>query len=247
MDEIKLDLVEVPEGTFIMGANMDTDVEAEEDEEPERQIWLSTYKIQRTTVTIDLWMQFLQSTTYHWNFPKEIEQETDGKSYPISYVTWFDAYEFTKWLSEITGDRYALPTEAQWEKACRGECGQLYPWGNEEPEDWYEMTPVSTTLLPVGVRLDRQSPYGCLDMWQNIAEWCLDWYDEEPYDYGETYCYNDPTKTINPTGPEIGEFKVFRGGVDQYQSSKWPRCSNRGFQKPYFCHDRLGFRVVLNL
>jgi len=253
MKPVELDIVEVPEGLFLMGANPENDVEAEPNEDPQRKIWLSAYKIQRTPVTIDLWNQFLKSTNYNWHFYealhsfyKEMVNNSPSGECPITYVSWFDAYEFTKWLQSILGGSYSLPTEAQWEKACRGERGQLYPWGSEEPDDYYTLPPFSKTPISVGTRPDRQSPYGCLDMWQNVAEWCFDWFNEELYCFGEECYYNDPTKTVNPIGSTTGEFKIWRGGTNMWQTG-WPRCSYRGFAKSSFRHPSLGFRVVLNL
>lgn len=245
MNSINLDLVEVPKGHFMMGANSNTDPEAELNEEPRRQIYLSAYKISRTPITISLWMKFLNSSNYNWNFHQEIAKDSPSDLCPITYVSWFDANKFTSWLTETLGDSYSLPTEAQWEKACRGELGQLYTWGNEEPEDFYTIPPISEQSIPVGNCLDRQSPYGCLDMWQNVAEWCLDWYNEDTF-YGEEQYYNNPTNTVNPKGLDTGEFKVWRGAVNMWQTG-WPRCSHRGFTRPNVGCQKLGFRVVLNL
>ncbi|MFP4297446.1 MAG: formylglycine-generating enzyme family protein [Spirulinaceae cyanobacterium] len=244
---MNLDLVEVPESFFIMGANTETDLEAELNEEPERKVFLSSYKIQRTPVTVEQWKEFLKATNYHWNFLQELEEASPNELCPVTYVSWFDAYEFTQWLTTILGKSYSLPTEAQWEKACRGQCGQLYPWGSEEPEEFDDWQPVPQTTIPVGNCLERASPYGCLDMWQNVAEWCLDWFDENLYTYqDDDYNYNnDPTNLLNPAGPKLGCYKVWRGGDTMWQSG-WPRCSYRGFSNPNEHHPKQGFRVVLN-
>jgi len=206
-----LDMIEVPKGFFVMGANTDADPEAELNEEPQRQIYLSAYKISKTPITINWWMKFLDSSNYNWNFHQEIAKNSPSDLCPITHVSWFDANEFVSWLTDISGDLYSLPTEAQWEKACRGESGQLYPWGNEEPDDYFALSSVPEHLIPVGIRLDRQSPYGCLDMWQNVAEWCLDWYNDN-IAYGEEEYYNDPTDTVNPMGPKQGGLKY---GVEE--------------------------------
>lgn len=230
-----------------MGADLE-DNEAEVRESPLRKIYLSTFAIQRTPVTVGLWKTFLQATAYNWDFHDEVNEVSSDDLSPISYVSWFDCYQFTEWLKETFNQPYALSTEAQWEKACRGEKGQLYPWGNEEPEEWQTIPAYSETTLPVGsCPKERQSFYGCLDMWQNVSEWCFDWYDEELYDYDDgQYYQNDPTKTTNPTGPITKKYKIHRGGSSMWDSG-WPRCSYRAFNKPDFRHPRLGFRVVLNL
>ncbi|MHC5728296.1 MAG: formylglycine-generating enzyme family protein, partial [Nostoc sp.] len=261
--------------------------------QPQREVWLSTYAIQRTPVTVGQWQEFLRDTAYDWSYddktlalsrkilgaaahdfdwslPNQASKASPGESYPIVFVSWFDACQFTEWLKETLGGTYALPTEAQWEKACRGQNAQLYPWGNQEV-DWVEEIALyysdpnikgsdTKTNQPVGCCPERESPYGCLDMWQNVSEWCSDWYDPTGI------YYHDPnTKWVNPHGVTFEEFKkhrltlgfspseerdyldmykVFRGG--HLLSSGWPRCTYRGYQSPRCRSAHIGFRVVLN-
>jgi sulfatase modifying factor 1 len=242
---MNLDFIDIPEGYFIMGANEEIEPAAELREEPQRKIFLSSYKIQRTPVTVQQWMEFLKSTHYTWDFYQELKKASPSNLCPVTYISWFDAYEFTQWLTTASGNLYSLPTEAQWEKACRGECGQIYPWTDEDPNETDDWEFVLKTTIPVGNRLDCASPYGCLDMWQNVSEWCWDWFDENIYTYqGEDY-NNDPTNIINPVGPKSGDAKIWRGGSGMWQGG-WPRCSYRGFSNPDERHLRKGFRVVLN-
>ncbi|MEH2437242.1 MAG: SUMF1/EgtB/PvdO family nonheme iron enzyme [Nostoc sp.] len=281
-----LDMVIIPEGFFLMGADPEVEINAEYEEQPQREVWLSTYAIQRTPVTVGQWQEFLRNTGYDWSYDNETSSASardfysslpnlaaefsPGEMYPIVFVSWFDACQFTQWLKETLGGAYALPTEAQWEKACRGQNGQLYPWGNQEV-DWLEEIALlypdrnitntkgsyPKTNQPVGCCLEKQSPYGCLDMWQNVSEWCSDWYDTT----GQYY--HDPnTNWVNPHGVTVEEFKkhrqtlglslsdvnmyskVYRGG--HLLSSGWPRCTYRGHQSPRSCGSDIGFRVVLN-
>lgn len=246
MEKSSLELVVVPEGTFLMGACLEDD-EAKTRESPLRKIWLSTFAIQKTPVTVNLWLHFTKETGYNWCFYDEVAERSPSQQHPITCVSWYDCCAFTHWLQDSFGEKYALPTEAQWEKACRGIDGQLYPWGNEEPEEYQLLPPPPTTTLPVGIRHDRQSPYGCLDMWQNVSEWCLDWYDEElyPCEDGEYY-QNNPNVTKDPAGPAMGKYKVFRGGQMMWEQG-WPRCSYRTYQYPDYRDSSLGFRVAINL
>ncbi|WP_272036067.1 formylglycine-generating enzyme family protein [Kamptonema animale] len=246
MQESLLDMVTVPEGEFLMGACLE-DNEAETTEAPLRKIWLSTFAIQKTPVTVNLWQEFLNKTGYDWCFHDEVAQRSPTKQHPITCVSWHDCCAFARWLQDFFGEKYALPTEAQWEKACRGTEGQLYPWGSEEPEEYDILPPPPETTLPVGTRQDRQSPYGCLDMWQNVSEWCLDWYDEELYNHEDgEYYQTDPNVTKNPAGPATGRCKVFRGGQMMWQQG-WPRCSYRTYQYPDYRALSLGFRVALSI
>ncbi|MEH2393558.1 MAG: SUMF1/EgtB/PvdO family nonheme iron enzyme [Nostoc sp.] len=278
-----LDMVVIPEGSFLMGADPEVEVNAEYEEQPQREVWLSTYAIQRTPVTVGQWQEFLRDTGYDWSYDNEtlsasardfysslpnlVAEFSPGEMYPIVFVSWFDAYHFTQWLKETLGGAYALPTEAQWEKACRGQNGQLYPWGNQE--DWVEEIALYSypstkgsypkTNQPIGYCPEKQSPYGCLDMWQNVSEWCSDWYD-----ITGRYYHDPNTKWVNPHGVTFEElkrhlqtlgfspsgvdsfleYKVYRGG--NLLSSGWPRCTYRGCQCLCSCGGDIGFRVVLN-
>lgn len=267
-----------------MGADPEVEVNAEYEEQPQREVWLSTYAIQRTPVTVGQWQEFLRDTGYDWSYhnetlsasvrdfysslPNLAAEFSPGEMYPIVFVSWFDAYHFTQWLKETLGGAYALPTEAQWEKACRGQNAQLYPWGNQEL-DWDEERALFSypstkgsypkTNQPIGCCPEKQSPYGCLDMWQNVSEWCSDWYD-----ITGRYYHDPNTKWVNPHGVTFEElkrhlqtlgfspsgvdsfleYKVYRGG--NLLSSGWPRCTYRGCQCLRSRGGDIGFRVVLN-
>lgn len=242
MEETLFDMIKIQKGLFIMGANRHKKIDAEYYEEPERRVFLDAFYMQKTTVTVEQWMMFINQTDYNWGQIDKISNFNIQKKHPITYVSWYDADRFTTWLRDTLGKNYSLPTEAQWEKACRGCNGQLYPLNKEY--DWEEEFPryvANTTpiTLPVGHSPRDRSPFGCLDMWQNVPEWCLNWFDDD----GEYY--NDiSTKSINPKGPTSGIYKVYRGGNPL--SSGWPRCTYRGFARPEEYHAYRGFRVVLN-
>jgi formylglycine-generating enzyme len=233
-----IDMLDVSEGRFLMGADEKKEYDSEYEEQPERIVLLSSFQIQKTPVTVKQWQRFIDETAYEWSLQSQVAERSPLPDHPIIYVSWFDAYQFTEWLSESSGKCYSLPTEAQWEKACRGQHGQLFPWGNQSL-NWVDEIPIylETNIL-VGSRSEYQSPYGCLDMWQNVSEWCLDWFDDGDY-------FHDPlVKWSNPTGPELGELKVYRGGSPL--TSGWSRCTYRKGLNPDTRHSTLGFRVVLN-
>jgi len=238
MTVLSLEMVTIPEGFFLMGADEEKEIDSEYEEQPEKQVWLSTYQIQQTPVTVGHWHEFLRQTDYSWNLHHEVAQNSPTFEHPITHISWYDACKFTEWLRETLGSNYALPTEAQWEKACRGQHGQLYPWGDQEPE-WADEIPLYVeSNLPIGSRPDWQSPYGCLDMWQGVREWCLDWFD-----YGD-YFHDASVEWLDPDGIETGELKVIRGGSPL--TSGWPRCTYRCGVDPNSRHNTLGFRIVLN-
>jgi len=242
---LDLDMVTVPEGVFLMGWDPQFDAGIKERELPIRKIWLSAFKIQKTPVTVKQWQIFLQETNYNWSFKENILSDLSEELFSITNVTWLDCYAFVEWLRQISGFSYDLPTEAQWEKACRGENGQLYPWGNYELDDDEEATLMSKVPVCVGSHPRLQSPYGCLDMWVNVSEWCSDWFEEFLYEYKDEGYPNNPSITVNPRGAEKGKYKVWRGGC--FWSAGWARASYRGFTGPDSQNELLGFRVVLNL
>lgn len=111
---------------------------------------------------------------------KPDDEDWGRKNRPVIFVSWDDASAYCQWLSQKTGLRFNLPTEAQWEKAARGNDQRKYPWGNQEPDknlanfgfDIDKTTPVDS--YPAGA-----SPFGLLDMAGNVWEWCSDWYEAD--------------------------------------------------------------------
>jgi formylglycine-generating enzyme required for sulfatase activity len=151
------------------------------------------------------------------------------------YVSWEEAMEFCRLLSNKTGRTYTLPTEAQWEYAARGgNCAEGTTYAGSNMIDvvaWYTDNSGSSTH-PCGTK--RANALGIYDMSGNVCEWCTDW-------YSNSYIRDD---TNNPTGPSSGYSRVNRGsGWD----SKAVRCrvANRFNNSPGYRSYNLGFRVVL--
>jgi sulfatase modifying factor 1 len=206
------------------------DIEAESDEKPLREVWLSSFEIQASPVTVGEYGKFLQS---RGEGPFALERPET----PITNVSWLDCVHYAAWLSVSTGQSWRLPTEAEWEKACRGVDGRLYPWVATRRPAW-EDEALSDGALPVEYPRPcswsvRRSPYGCSDMWMNVLEWCADWYEER---------YYDRRVTLDPQGPALGVARVVRGG--NLLASGWPRCSKRTSLDPLVRLPTLGFRLV---
>ena len=231
-----LKYIEILEGVFKMGTDEASDIEG--NESPRHEVWLDKFSISEVPVTRRVWNDFLSANKYKWDPPALLDTICPTLEHPIVYVSWFDCDAFCKWLSEKTEALIRLPTEAEWERVCRGVSGQPAPtldataydfcaWAKENEEQ----------LRPVGSRLEHLSPAGCLDMWENVREWCLDWYDEN--------AYRGAAIRKNPRGPEAGEFKVYRGGNPYCNGC--PSCSYRGWDKPSKRDHTTGFRIVKQL
>lgn len=235
MTDLQFDFVTVPEGPFIMGVDISSN-EALVGNYPSHIVRLSTYRIQKHPVSISQWVHFLSRTNYEWSSAKGNEYLTEhrdeGDLYPIAYVNWYDACCFADWASMMTGSRLRLPTEAEWEKACRGVDGRILPWGNTPLEKFPEGDDRSNDPLFGPLRFSQNSVYtsvyGCHDMLCNIEEWCLDWFDDEEYSKVDgRIAEHDEVKSrrtehVDPRGPSLIE--TLRYGTRDF----FPKKSVRG-------------------
>jgi formylglycine-generating enzyme required for sulfatase activity len=169
-------------------------------------------------------------------------------------VYWTDAVAYCEWLSKKTGLKFKLPTEAQWEKAARGNDRRKYPWGNHEPyysgkwyanylayDNWYKRGEDGfKCTAPVGSYKQAASSYGLLDMAGNVWEWCSDRYNA---DYYENLIRENKNKTIkNPPGPGGGSDRVIRGG-SWNNFARNLSCASRVNRDPSHRVYYLGFRL----
>ena len=156
------------------------------------------------------------------------------------FVSWHDAMSFCRWLSEKEGKSYRLPTEAEWEYACRAGTTTPYHTGLELSESfhknvcqsWYPGKPKETDIVPLHVGKTPPNPWGLFDMHGNVEEWCLDWYG--PYADGAQ---------VDPVGAATGDFRVTRGGSHSTKL-KFLRSANRSGTLPEDKSWLIGFRVV---
>lgn len=168
---------------------------------------------------------------------------------PVVFVSWNDAQAFCKWLGRKEKRTYRLPTEAEWEMACRGGAAWVrYPWGNHLPGDSDDNFGDGNSKLPESMTTINDgyefvSPVGSYppnglglyDMGGNVMEWVQDYYDRN---------YYDSSPIENPQGPSVGSSRVNKGG-NWFASPADCRCAFRGFSGETMSFWNMGFRVVL--
>ncbi len=225
---VSFDLVWVEGGTFTMGSNQARGVKYNyESARPEHRVSVGGYFIARCEVTQGLYRAVMGEN------PSKF---TGTDSLPVESVSWADAQQFAVMLSQMTGHRFRLPTEAEWEYAARGghrSRRQPFPGSDRAGLDragWYCVNSKGATH-PVA-RL-QPNELGLYDMAGNVAEWCLDWageYAADPQD--------------NPRGPAEGEHRVLRGG---HYNSTSSACTvyDRGWYIPSGRYELFGFRLVM--
>ena len=226
-------MVYVPEGYFQMGQ---TSSEAE-DQKPMHFVYTSAYFIDKYEVSNAEYKKFLDATGHvkpkYWD-----DERFNQPDQPVVGISWFDAMAYSRWKGR------RLPTEAEWEKAARGNDGRLYPWGEKWSlgkklyfvnvyglEDRYEFT------APVHYYASGASPFGALNMVGNVWEWCLDWYDKDYYRI---------SPELDPEGPEPRQMKVLRGG-SWVNSIDGVQVTQRSRNFPDTQNNIYGFRTVLPL
>jgi len=223
-------------------------------EQPQHPVTLENYYIGKFPVTVGEYQAFIDEdgyqqmqywTTAGWLWSESIKKVhpefwndkkwTGDAKQPVVGVSWYEALAYCRWLSDKTGKSYRLPTEAEWEKAARGDDERLFPWG-----DVFDIRLCNTRAsglnrtLPVGLYSPQdESPYGCAEMAGNVSEWTLSQY--KPYPYQEGYGRND----------EEGESeRVIRGGA-WYKPELRARVAARGMNDPFFADSDVGFRYAL--
>ena len=220
----KFVMVSVKGGTFMMGDSSKRGGVAFREEFPVHQVTLSDYYIGETEVTQELWKAVMN---YNPSYFK-------NKDYPVESVTWSEVHQFVNKLNQLTGKKFRLPTEAEWEYAARGgKKGRGFLFAGSDTIDnvvWYDK---NSNLKTHPVAQKRANELGLYDMSGNVWEWCEDWYG--PY---------TPNAQTNPTGPATGVDRVCRGG----SWTSYMRYSQIRFRKdlnPSFKSYEVGFRLVM--
>ena len=215
--------VTIPAGTFTMG-----DANGDDDETPHQVTLTKGFELGVYEVTQEQYEQVMGSN------PSEFK----GPQHPVEKVSWDDAVEFCRKLSALPAEKsagyvYRLPTEAEWEYACRAGTTTKYSFGDSESElgdyAWYNENSGRTTH---SVGQKKPNGFGLYDMHGNVWEWCQDWYGDYP-----------KGSTTDPTGAASGSARVHRGGCCYYDSV-YCRSADRNWRAPGPRYADCGFRVL---
>ena len=213
---LNMELIWCPPGGYVRG----------EDDESHQVILTRGFYLGKYEVTQEEYEKVMG------NNPSEFQ----GEKFPVEMVSWNDAVAFCETLNKKEriprGWAFALPTEAQWEYACRADTTTTYSWGNE-------ITPQLANSKDSGLNKTVEvgsysaNPWGFFDMHGNVWEWTADWHGAYPR-----------SSVIDPPGPSNGSNRVRRGGSWNYGGSRL-RSADRGLDYPGDRHNSVGFRVAL--
>ena len=238
---VTFNMIKVDGGTFTMGATSEM-TDPDNDEKPTHQVTLSSYYIGETEVTQALW------TAVMGNNPSYFK----GDNLPVEEVSWEDCQTFIGKLNSLSGKRFRLPTEAEWEYAARGGNKSRHTqysgssiidevawyWQNSGGKyltgDWDDGKIKANNCRTHYVKTKKPNELGLYDMSGNVWEWCQDWYGS----YGSN-------ALTNPTGPGSGSYRVNRGGCWD-DCERHCRSSIRNGNSPGNRNCYLGFRLALS-
>lgn len=282
---VKLRLI--PAGEFMMGSS-ENEKEHQKDEVPIHRVRITKpFYLGAYEVTLGEFRQFIEATNYKtdaekdgrggWGYtgndkkpfrrsPKYTWRHTgfeQSEKHPAVNVSWNDAVEYCKWLSKKEGKSYRLPTEAEWEYACRAGTQTPFYHGTDKSElakvgnvsdaafvakfsKWMKVNEVDRLKMGSAKHTDgyiftspvgkfRANSFGLFDMHGNVWEWCSDW-DKKDY-------YKDSPKD-DPQGPADGTYRIRRGG-SWLHSPTFSRSARRRRYKPNSRNSPIGFRIVL--
>ncbi len=217
---IKLEMVLIPAGKFLMGA-----LESEKSYSPNE-------KIHEVTLTKSFYLGKYEVTHEQWEWVMKNNPSTEkGPKLPVTDVSWEDTQTFLEKLNTITNKTFRLPSEAEWEYSCRANTKSSYHFGET-------LTPANANYVdskhgnPIAVGSYKPNDFGLYDMHGNVWEWCNDFLADYP-----------DGKRIDPKGPVEGEFRIIRGGG--FDAVSRLRAAFRNFSSPTDQTKSIGFRLAL--
>lgn len=221
---VTMQFVPIPAGSFTMGSDQNI---GDGDESPKHQVtFTQPFYLGTCEVTQEQWEKIMGGNPSEFRGPK----------LPVDTVSWDDCQSFLARLQQQTGRQFALPTEAQWEYACRAGTTTAWNFGstgaNAGDYAWIGENSGGTTH-PVGTK--QPNAWGLHDMYGNVWEWCADWYEKHTYASGAV---------VDPRGPAAGESRILRGGAWGEHVDN-ARSSIRNCNGPDGRHNGTGLRCVM--
>lgn len=239
-------MIAIPAGQFIMGTDYRR---ADVQDGPQRTVSLPAFQIDKYPVTNAQYARFVAATGHrpplHW---KDGRIPVGLEKHPVTMVSWFDAKKYAEWAGK------RLPTEAEWERAARGNDGRRWPWGNSmDPQRLNTYYQVGSTTV-VGSYPSGASPEGVMDMAGNVSQWVADDFlpypnTEAPEEMFQAKIAQIPespaerSKQVVDFVPTEERYKVMRGGSwksDPFSTAAY----HRNFSWPHFASDFFGFRCA---
>lgn len=230
---LEFSFVEIPEGCFMMGSS-ENEYDRHTDE-LQHNVMLDGFYLGKYEITQAQWKYVMGNNPSYFK----------GDYLPVENVTWVEVQNFISRLNKLTGKEYRLPTEAEWEYACRaGTKAPFYTGKNlltadanyngEHPYKDFAKGEYKGKTVKVGSY--EPNPWGLYDMYGNVWEWCSDW-------YVRNYDVND---NVNPQGPKTGTKRVFRGG-SWISRGRYCRSANRFYENSCYRYYNLGFRLAMSM
>jgi len=244
-NSIGMKLVHVPAGSFMMGSSDSAAQLAKDygedmgdyftDEFPQHEVCISKgFWMGQTVVTQGQYKSVMNAQP--WSGRSGVKESANN---PAVYVNWDDAAAFCRKLSEQEGETYRLPTEAEWEYACRAGTTTRFSFGDSDSSlgdyEWFDGNAYDVDKdYAHSVGQKKPNPWGMYDMHGNVCEWCLDSYAAD---------YYSKSPESNPQGPDTGSRRVCRGG-SWNDTPQICRSAARGYSTPSSRSSNLGFRVA---
>ncbi|MCP4217063.1 MAG: formylglycine-generating enzyme family protein [bacterium] len=224
-------MVEIPDGSFLMGSN-----DGEDDERPIHNVLIDRYCLSKNVVTQEEWRQVMGTSPW-----KTLKYIKIADNCPAVNINWYEVRDFIEIINGESDRKFRLPTEAEWEYACRADTSTTFTHGvlkfNLPKYAWfYDNAFKKGAMFAHEVGTRAPNGWGLYDMQGNVYEWCSDWFRRN---------YYNKSPINNPVGPIYGKYKVVRGG-DWARTDYFLRIASRRHYTPHTRDSFLGFRLAMD-